>query len=186
MDLNQGDIMTSRNLVAAFLAAAVLAAGAAPASAQNYYMRERIVGMKTAPEVTYVPTYSTSYGSCVGGSQTAPIASCKDSTGKTVANSMCGASAQQSPPKACTSYACGSFSAHGHISGSYTTLGTRVGNDAAAKALCEEYAGRTGTPGGCMRETVNEQNVYYVFNKTAADVITKSYFDQNVAICAKQ
>lgn len=178
--------MTSRNLVAAFLAAAVLAAGAATASAQNYYMRERIVGMNTAPAITYVPTYSTSYGSCVNGSQTAPIASCKDSTGKTVANSMCGATAQQSPPKACTSYACGSFSPNRHISGSYTTLGIEIGTDAAAKALCEDYAGRTGTPGGCMRETYNQRHVYYVFNKTAADVITASYFDQNVAICSKQ
>jgi len=177
--------MTSRSLVAAILAAATILTTAAPATAQRYFMRERIVGMPT-DAIVYTPTYSSAYGACSNGSQTAPIATCKDPAGKTVANALCGASAQQSPPKICSSYVCGSFAPKGHISGSYATLGIYVRNDADAKVLCEQYAANNGMPGGCMRETYNQQHVYYVFNKTAKDVITASYFDQNVAICSKQ
>jgi hypothetical protein len=77
--------MTSRNLVAALLAATVLVAGAAPASAQSYYMREKIVGV---PTMTYVATYG-SYGACTGTTQTAPVATCRNGSGASVDLSLC-------------------------------------------------------------------------------------------------
>lgn len=178
--------MTSRHLVSAAVAIAAMCAAASPAAAQRYYMRERIAGLPTTAAETYVPTYSNAYGSCVNGGQTAPIASCADASGKPVAISFCGSSPQQSPSRPCSSYSCGSFVPNSAVSGSYATLGKYVDSDAAAKALCEDHAAKNGTSGACLRETKNTRNVYFVPNKTAANVINAWYYDQNASICTKQ
>jgi hypothetical protein len=167
------------------LTAAVAVAAPGQASAQRYYIREVIKGIQQAePAHTYTATYSSAYGACSGGVQTAPILKCTREDSVVVANSLCGADQQQSAPKACSA-TCGPFSPNGYIAGAYVTLGSNVSTDAAAKTLCEAYAAKNGVVGGCVRVTTSQQYVYFNANAKASDVSYKSYYDQNVSICSK-
>jgi hypothetical protein len=149
------DIMT--RTIAALLAVATFAGVAAPAAAQTkYYARERIVGMpissssETTPppatnpgtpaEITYTPTYSTTYGQCTFGSQSAPIAKCMGSDGMQVANSVCGPARQQTT-RSCTTVACrGVNSVRKGSGGTPYEVGTSVSLVNDALALCASYA----------------------------------------------
>lgn len=93
--------MTNRT-VAAIAAAATMTMLSVPATAQTrYYARERIVGMPLPDAVVYVPTYSTAYSACVGGSQSAPIESCATSQGVPARLSDC-SSKPQTISRTCT------------------------------------------------------------------------------------
>lgn len=112
------------------LLALIMAGVAMPASAQNYFMRERITSLKRTtasttttptpsatptptptatptpaptPSYTYTPSYS-GYGACSGGQQYASMASCRRSDSVSVALSFCTAAGYPSSmSNACSS-----------------------------------------------------------------------------------
>jgi hypothetical protein len=175
-----------RIIVSTLVSFLFLAASSVPASAQTYFIREKIA-VTAGPSYTYVATYSSSYGACSGGFQTQPIEKCTRNDNVVVANSFCGADKQQSsPPKICSA-TCGTFKAGGYVTSSYVTLRTGLGvtNDAIAKTLCEKHAADNNQVGACVRETSQPYSVYFHVNATAANVKYESYISQNAAICTK-
>lgn len=92
---------------------------------------------------TYTPTYSTTYGACVNGTQSAPITSCRRSDDTAVAVTLCGLNAQ-SISRTCTPSICNSLQP-GHTVAQYTNfrkVGVTTGYAtlALAKQACEQEA----------------------------------------------
>jgi hypothetical protein len=141
--------------IAALLAAATLAGIAAPAAAQTKYTSMATNPPQTDPpaasEPTYVPTYSSYYGACVNGLQTAPISSCKDGDGRTVSNALC---PSRSEPKACTQPSCDIVqSGYSYGNASFNSIG-RASNAQDATNMCSK-AMAPGKKGGCHWNSSN-------------------------------
>lgn len=127
--------------LAAVLAIAAATVASAPTAAQSqsqYYARERLVGV---PTFTYEATYSTTYSTCSGGVQSAPIVSCRRSDGQTVPNAQCGP-AKQTTTRGCVSgIVCSPLSSlYGQTSGGTPLELGRGVTRAEAQTLCQSYA----------------------------------------------
>lgn len=158
--------------IAALLAAATIAGIAAPAAAQTkYYVRERLTTRTSSPPApTYVATYSSSYGACVNSRQSANISTCKDTAGKTVANSLC---SPQTTERDCVQPVCAlvekGFSSG---SGSFNSPG-RAATAQAATDICNGYI-RPGQKGTCYWNGSNngEGPVYMVVGEAKTSPTT--------------
>lgn len=159
--------------IAAMLAAATIAGVCAPAAAQTKYnARERLMAMKNASSTapTYVATYSSGYGACVDGRQSASIASCKDSAGRTVANSLC---SPQTAERDCVQPVCALVEKGFYNgTGSVNSAG-RATTAQAATDLCNGYI-RPGQKGTCYWNASNngEGPVYMVVGEAKAGATT--------------
>lgn len=165
--------------IAALLAAASIVGVAVPAAAQTkYYARERIVGMPisaatppadTTPAVTYVPTYSTTYGACSGGTKSYALTSCKTSTGTAAALSDCASFPQTKGSTSCSQYSvCGTLAGNSGPksgAGAYMIPGG-VSTAAGAQSACSSYltSSKITDPGVCYFVTGDANNAY---NNTA-------------------
>jgi len=105
---------------------------------------------------SYVPTYSSTYGACVGGSQTAPIESCVRSDGTKVSNAECG-SARQTTSRTCTTGSqCGVPAARTWTGAGATTSNTMTysvgaaSTAADAQAKCMAFIAGRNLPGVCL------------------------------------
>lgn len=88
--------MDMRRILAA-TALAATAIGSGSAQAQSYYMRAKIAPFVSAPApaITYTPVYGTPTA-CSGNSQTATLASCAGSDGKSYPADRCGPQTKES------------------------------------------------------------------------------------------
>lgn len=150
-------------IIAALLAAATIAGVAVPAAAQTkYYARERLSGMPktsseqqtTAPR-TYTPVYSTTFGTCSGGTQSKPITGCT-SDNSTVAVSNCSAFPQSTGAQSCTTpTACGTLKAQTWFNGGTQNNLGYVKGDLAAQEACNLFIAGTGKIGVCAWDNGN-------------------------------
>ncbi len=179
--------MRTNNTILAMTACLIGIAVAPAASAQSFLMRQKLMpGSDQPAPKTYVATYSTTYGACSNGVQTAPIASCKDEGGKNVDVSLCGVDAQQSAPRSCSSYYCTSFVAKTTVSGAYVILGKEVYTDSAADTLCTKHANSNNVAGVCNRETSGQYLVYFYKDRNTSHYRTESYLSSRASTCFRQ
>lgn len=152
--------------IAALLAAASIAGVCAPAAAQTkYFARERIVGLAKTAAVTYVPTYSSTFGSCVDGSQSKAMTSCTTSDNKPANLSDCSSFPQTTEAKTCMTGSCESL-----ISGGASSGGGKleyVGNTKSlqtANEICQT-AVKTRTSGVCgWLNSANQSGIVYPYD----------------------
>lgn len=134
---------------ALLIAATTLATAGAAQAQSRYYMRERIVGIPASTAETYTATYGQ-FGTCMGATQTASIASCKDSTGKDVALTLC---SPQTKSQNCTPAAtCESIkpdrAANGPIIGQ--ELQTKIITSTEVDAVCTRLLAKYPTMAICQ------------------------------------
>lgn len=154
-----------RRTIATVLAAATIAGFAAPVAAQTkYYARQKVMKATTEQPATYVPTYSQTYSTCSGGTQSAPIASCAKSDGTAAALSSCSGS-PQSVSRDCVPPKCPPLVQYQWFATNtgYVNI-AKVSSLAAAQNACEAEAAK-GTPGVCGwtgdTKYGDYMNVYY-------------------------
>ena len=140
-----------KNLVNAAIGAMMLIGISAPAEAQRYYMRERLLTKSEPAAVTYVPVYG-SYGACSGGVRSAVIVSCTGSDSNTYPASRCGPATKT---MACTPKAvCGlpTVNQWDGPRGSGYVAHSRSGVNSAADAQthCNEQGAIYGRSGACL------------------------------------
>lgn len=188
-------MMKMRCYTAALVAAGSVLAAAAPAGAQEFFIRERLKGLPAAvnetpapaptptptptpaptptptptPSYTYTPTYNTVWSKCSGGTQFATIKTCTRSDGTNVATSMCGPDAQKET-RDCASYTCGSLQTNMSNTSANVLLGKgstdpSLTDPAAIVALCENYAETNNVGGACINEVSGPMSVRFVVGK---------------------
>lgn len=146
----------NRILLAALIAGGTIATAAAPAEAQRYLMRERIVmsAAPAAPSYTYAPVYG-SYTSCSNGTKRASLSSCRRSDGQTVAASFCSTAATSKTVPCFTCSLDQGMWATGF--GSYAS--TTTANAAEALSTCQAISNSQGA-GTCTWNSANRQMVF--------------------------
>jgi hypothetical protein len=125
----------SRFALACAMVAGVLV-GAAPAEAQRYYARERIVGMSNQP--SYSPVYGP-FGACTSGSRSAPVTGCATADGTPGPSTAC---SQTPKTETCSSLrTCGTFTLNRWPSTrsdlGFFAASSMTEAQGRAKALCE-------------------------------------------------
>jgi len=157
--------MHMNRIVTLLLAGACVIANATPATAQaKYYMREKILGMKStaAQSRTFTPVYFGVFGTCTGGSQSRPIVGCTASDGSSASVSDCSSFPQTTGSTSCTApIVCGNLTSNTWVRNyaGQNNLGY-VYSAAGAKTACEAFADKTGGKGICGWDPSNQSGQY--------------------------
>ncbi len=176
-----------KKLIEAAMATCALVGTILPADAQTrFFARQKIGSHEGAASLTYVPVFSTSYTTCSGGSQSAPIQSCTRSDGQTVDNSMCGA---QQTTRACASTPVCS----GPVVGKMTSGGRRlvhytfptIVTTAVAVAKCNELASTHTTATLCpVYHTQNNYTQTGIYLFEGGSVVDNALNPDNTAVAS--
>lgn len=158
----------------------VMLAMAPAASAQDVVVMRRAIAV--AKPIAYIPVYSSQYGTCTGGNQSAPITACKRPNGNPASLSSCASQPQTVSQKCTSTPTCGTmrvgfwsteFNKNGLL------LSTNTTDVGTARSLCQQYATQNGKTGTCAVQTA----VGYVNFYEGLKVLSSGRSDNYATMC---